>query len=889
MPNPFGRFLERAPPSGTFGLKKLCDPGDSVALVDIVFIHGLTGRWDETWTCTEGGTSVFWPMDLLSGDVENARIFSFGYDADAVNLRHRVSNETVSSHADSLLLKLERERRTEATKTRRIVFVAHSLGGLVVEKALCLSQYKAEPHLRRIAESTMGMMFFGTPHLGADLAVWAKAGAELANVLRKNNSRIVGVLEPSSEMLADIRDGLGELFRIRYESRDSLFIACFWEALPVTGVGEIVSRQSAIWPGHYKTAIHADHMNMTKFASIEEEGYKDFLGELQRWLEERNLNIKAPDQPPENPQPASSNTRIQQNVARPAIAPANQDYRGLLDTSSNQPVEQENSSCELQDIGSGGPSGSTYGGTRDSMQYSGRMIDSSDHKYSDLNLRQLNFDDANSLNISDSTNRGEASKPREYTELRVELVAQAHADDSRILRGTLFHQTLVLRNPGPGQWPASFSVSHSRPELFDFPVTKTKSGEVKTGEEIGVTFLMESPQYTGPFVFDIFLTTFNGVPFGPLFRSCFMVVEEDIDITPRPVLFVAQHTVPFRTDSLEWCSAKPCVYDGPSTDCFVSEAFVVRHLHKAADILDHVRHDQEKKIDFGRRVHRSVGTIRLQWRPVGEAIERKVFYVIPGNPFFEVILSRDIYNSTVNDTLLSHHISSTWFTVPDVNALVTWDRTLDTIPAGSIGPVRFQSISRSSSSAGHRRPSPPRTSSTNNGQLPIDLKTTLSPSSSSKIPWEIPQGHNLKRLKRELEAIAMVPAGKFACNPLNEDMYHLQAYIRGPAHTPYSGGTFAASITIPSRYPFVPPKIKLETRIYHMNFINGQIVDLDNILKTDKWSPSFTILKVLDIIYSMLQEPQPDGKALPELVALYREDRDRYEAYARKWTQKYAV
>ncbi|MCJ1403611.1 hypothetical protein MMC11_006834 [Xylographa trunciseda] len=239
MPNPFGKLLERAPPSSTFGLKTLIDPGDSVALVDIVFIHGLTGRWDETWTCTEGGTSVFWPKDLLPGDIGNARIFSFGYDADAVNLRHRVSNETVSHHADSLLLKLERERRTNARKTRRIVFVAHSLGGLVVEKALCLSQHKAEAHLRQIAESTMGMVFFGTPHLGADLAVWAKVGADLANLLRKNNSSIVGVLEPSSEMLADIRDGLGELFRRRYESRDSLFIACFWEALPVTGVGEV--------------------------------------------------------------------------------------------------------------------------------------------------------------------------------------------------------------------------------------------------------------------------------------------------------------------------------------------------------------------------------------------------------------------------------------------------------------------------------------------------------------------------------------------------------------------------------------------------------------------------------------------------------------------------
>ena len=109
----------------------------------------------------------------------------------------------------------------------------------MVEKALCLSQHKAEPHLRRIVESALGMMLFGTPHLGVDLAAWAKAGAGLASLLRQNNSKIVEVLEPSSEMLADIRDGLGELFRIRYGSRDSLLIACFWEALPITGIGEV--------------------------------------------------------------------------------------------------------------------------------------------------------------------------------------------------------------------------------------------------------------------------------------------------------------------------------------------------------------------------------------------------------------------------------------------------------------------------------------------------------------------------------------------------------------------------------------------------------------------------------------------------------------------------
>ncbi|MCJ1434246.1 hypothetical protein MMC27_003613 [Xylographa pallens] len=596
-----GKVLGPAPPSGTFGLKTLYDPGDAVAKVDIVFLHGLTGRWDETWTYTEDDLSVFWPKDLLSGDIGNARIFSFGYDADAVNLRHRVSNETISHHADSLLLKLERERRTNARRMRRIVFVAHSLGGLVVEKALCLSQHKAEPHLRRIAESSMGLIFFGTPHLGADLAAWAKAGAGLASLLKRNNSKIIEVLEPSSEMLADIRDGMGELFRIRYERRDSLLIACFWEALPVTGVGEIVSRQSAIWPGHYKTAIHADHMNMTKFASTEDEGYKDFLGELQRWLEERDLSAIAPDQSLKNPQSIYPNTRDQQDVARAIKAPVKQDYHGWDDTSPRPPDPPYDEFVFR--------SSSTYGSVQDARQGKDRALGSIDHKD--------------------------------------ELVAFRPTDGSKIEPNPIFRLTIILRNSGPWVWPAGFNISH--PGVLE--VARSKGGEVEVDEEIGISFFTIAIQNVGPPNFDISLHI-NNISFIPRFQDLSSITEgvHERLFYPTPEIHVTATHVSFRVDSTVREDAHLCISRAAYHHCFVSEGFVDRTLEKAANIHVPGRYGL-KNIECGGRVYRSIGTIKLQWRlpELGMIEHSNDFFVIPGNPFFEVVFGEAFFNSVTGD------------------------------------------------------------------------------------------------------------------------------------------------------------------------------------------------------------------------------------------------
>jgi hypothetical protein len=67
------------------------------------------------------------------------------------------------------------------------------------------------------------------------------------------------------------------------ESGRHLEVTCFFEALPWPVIGEVVSKTSATLEGYSSFSIHADHRDMVRFASAEDNGFKRLLGELTRW------------------------------------------------------------------------------------------------------------------------------------------------------------------------------------------------------------------------------------------------------------------------------------------------------------------------------------------------------------------------------------------------------------------------------------------------------------------------------------------------------------------------------------------------------------------------------------------------------------------------------
>ena len=219
-----------------YGVKVLHDGGIE-ASVDIIFVHGLTGNAYNTWL--HKGTGVHWPSQLLQQDLPDVRILSFGYDADIANLRGPASLSRLSNHSENMVGDLVRKREDTNTESRKIIFVAHSLGGLITEHAINHSRSAGEEHLHQIERCTVGIVFLGVPHSGSDCAAWALFGARMASVLKRANKDIVKVLEPDNEMLRVVQKSFNNILTLRKNEGSDISITCFYEELGVGLIGQV--------------------------------------------------------------------------------------------------------------------------------------------------------------------------------------------------------------------------------------------------------------------------------------------------------------------------------------------------------------------------------------------------------------------------------------------------------------------------------------------------------------------------------------------------------------------------------------------------------------------------------------------------------------------------
>lgn len=143
-----------------------------------------------------------------------------------------------------------------------------------------------------------------------------------------------------------------------------------------------------------------------------------------------------------------------------------------------------------------------------------------------------------------------------------------------------------------------------------------------------------------------------------------------------------------------------------------------------------------------------------------------------------------------------------------------------------------------------------------------------------------------KRLERELKSIQMNPPDNCSAGIKDTDIFVWEATIMGPTDTPYYGGIFTLAISIPTDYPFKPPKVQFITKIYHPNISPQGAICLD-ILK-DKWSPALNISNILLSICSLLDDPNPDDPLVPDIADLFKSDKERYRQNAIMYTRKFA-
>ncbi len=132
------------------------------------------------------------------------------------------------------------------------------------------------------------------------------------------------------------------------------------------------------------------------------------------------------------------------------------------------------------------------------------------------------------------------------------------------------------------------------------------------------------------------------------------------------------------------------------------------------------------------------------------------------------------------------------------------------------------------------------------------------------------------------------PDADILLHPQQDNIRIWQAVIRGPADTPFVGGSFELRIEIGPEYPIRPPLMRFVTRVFHPNihFETGEIC-LD-ILKKE-WSPAWSLQAACRAVMALLAAPDADSPLNCDAGNMVRAgDLQAFHAVARMYTVEYA-
>ncbi|KAM1013248.1 hypothetical protein ACFX15_042480 [Malus domestica] len=259
-------------------------------LLDIVFVHGLRGGPYKTWRISEdksstksglvekidqeaGKLGTFWPGEWLSSDFPRARMFTLKYKT---NLTQWSGASLPLQEVSSMLL----EKLVSAgIGNRPVVFVTHSMGGLVVKQIL----HKARAdNIDNLVKNTIGVVFYSCPHFGSKLAdmPW-----RMGFVFRP--APTIGELRSGSPRLVELNDFIRQLHK---KGMLKVLSFCETKVTPIVeGYGgwafrmEIVPIESA-YPGFGDLVVldSTDHINSCKPLSRSDPSYTEILQFLRK-------------------------------------------------------------------------------------------------------------------------------------------------------------------------------------------------------------------------------------------------------------------------------------------------------------------------------------------------------------------------------------------------------------------------------------------------------------------------------------------------------------------------------------------------------------------------------------------------------------------------------
>jgi Alpha/beta hydrolase family len=209
----------------------------------IVFVHGIFGSPTETWMCPNGG--FYWPKALLNDPAfADSDVYVAAYDSPYFG-NHMTIDEVVSNLAN-------RFQSDGVFSHREVVFVAHSLGGLVVQRFLITH--------REYAKQVPFIAFYATPETGAQVA-------QLGHIFSADPLLKEMFSGPENDYLLNLEN---EWIAANFMTKRY----CAYEKKPTNGIW-IVDRLSGTRNCTNKTPIpiNENHINIVKPCSTQDDAY----------------------------------------------------------------------------------------------------------------------------------------------------------------------------------------------------------------------------------------------------------------------------------------------------------------------------------------------------------------------------------------------------------------------------------------------------------------------------------------------------------------------------------------------------------------------------------------------------------------------------------------
>ncbi|KAH8338072.1 hypothetical protein KR059_004917, partial [Drosophila kikkawai] len=118
-----------------------------------------------------------WPMEWLPDDYPDARIIGIDYTSALTEWSANFTKYCPCERGQGQFevrasTLLERIVASDVGNDRPIVWIGHSMGGLLTKLILIKSSDSEDPKVQQLAKSTRGIVFLGTPHRGSPIAKW---------------------------------------------------------------------------------------------------------------------------------------------------------------------------------------------------------------------------------------------------------------------------------------------------------------------------------------------------------------------------------------------------------------------------------------------------------------------------------------------------------------------------------------------------------------------------------------------------------------------------------------------------------------------------------------------------------------------------------------------